>query len=790
MLHPLMLAIVVFNTSITIVEWSFLMHQLMRLCYASASAPLSLRALFYSQNKYKAVPEPGDADSDADQEEDWSDGAERPLERFLSSDQIASLWQTQDQWEQSNPSGLEVLSAESLNIPRAEEEEHQRRLPFSTVLALNFSKPSRAKENLATPERKTIRVMSAADPSQQRSFSGREEEQVFFLSYTPPARDAIHLPIHVFYLLLASIVILTTLYAIIGHLIKDLLHDLADSLFGPQPEEAHFGLCESRDRFMVDWVPETSPELQALEEQARAEQTQLLMEPGHYTPAIWVISDSLEPRTTRSGPRVAFGKNVNIFRASRKDCVRGTPEARCSATDSSRTDKSCGASPSRVLLTPPWSDLADNSTDVSYHKLRVLHKERLYRTCRVCGGRAQLHCSEQTRRSLCMNRLFWALKEEIREDYPTDLRVLVKSVLLISCCQMSSRCRVCSDSLVRARQHWIFHPSSNPSLRVLLSEALGCPLVRDGGPEFLCGKCCFMLRRMLRFDVVLARIQALSITQVHRLLLEREVLCRTITTLYWKSNSPEPVVSDSTEHQLNQMESEPSAPYLKLLQEDLKFWRFEFWANDEVFPTAGNDPFSLRRSRHSSLRVEDADYEAACQVPRSLRRSASCGAESPRNNSTARFRRTSEQNKEPQGRERMSWSSWEDQTRTDQRSSSESSESLEATGSETRTSVLTGSCGNTASEPQLNAGSRMLKVPLVPVSIALLLQDCVYRPVQMPRGSKLPVLKNPRCFRGAVKVESLDHMNFFHDLEAARVQQELVGVELKLVHSDLVSETV
>lgn len=54
-----------------------------------------------------------------------------------------------------------------------------------------------------------------------------EEEQVYFQSYVPPARDAIHLPIHVFYMILASIIIVATLYAIIGHLIKDLMHDLA-----------------------------------------------------------------------------------------------------------------------------------------------------------------------------------------------------------------------------------------------------------------------------------------------------------------------------------------------------------------------------------------------------------------------------------------------------------------------------------------------------------------------------------------------------------------------------------
>ncbi|XP_051554658.1 uncharacterized protein LOC127441366 [Myxocyprinus asiaticus] len=133
------------------------------------------------------------------------------------------------------------------------------------------------------------------------------ENDVFFKTYVPPARDDIHLPIHIFYIILASIVIVATIYAIIGHLIKDLVHDLADYLFGEQPEEVQIHLCETRDKFMVDWCPETSPEL---EELARAEEIRVVMEGGKYTPAIWIISDGIEPRPPRTGPRVAFGKNV------------------------------------------------------------------------------------------------------------------------------------------------------------------------------------------------------------------------------------------------------------------------------------------------------------------------------------------------------------------------------------------------------------------------------------------------------------------------------------------------
>ncbi|KAL7851052.1 hypothetical protein AOLI_G00214080 [Acnodon oligacanthus] len=131
------------------------------------------------------------------------------------------------------------------------------------------------------------------------------EDEVFFKNYIPPARDAIHMPIHVFYMLLATIVIIMTLYAIIGHLIKDLIHDLADKLFGEQPEEVQVNFLEARDKFMADWCPETTPELEAL---ARAEEIKVSMEGNIRGPAVWVISD--EPRLPRTGPRVVFGKNT------------------------------------------------------------------------------------------------------------------------------------------------------------------------------------------------------------------------------------------------------------------------------------------------------------------------------------------------------------------------------------------------------------------------------------------------------------------------------------------------
>ncbi|KAM6990442.1 uncharacterized protein LKV04_009900 [Tautogolabrus adspersus] len=131
----------------------------------------------------------------------------------------------------------------------------------------------------------------------------REEDgTMLFESYIPPSRDAVHLPKYVLYLLMAIFVVLGVLYAIIGHLIKDLIHDFSDWLLGEQPEEVMVNYCEAKDKFIADWCPETSPELEAM---ARDEENKIINRDFIRAPAIWVIS--AEPRGSKSGPRVVFG---------------------------------------------------------------------------------------------------------------------------------------------------------------------------------------------------------------------------------------------------------------------------------------------------------------------------------------------------------------------------------------------------------------------------------------------------------------------------------------------------
>ncbi|KAM7143233.1 small integral membrane protein 44 [Molossus nigricans] len=55
--------------------------------------------------------------------------------------------------------------------------------------------------------------------------------------YRPPPLDSIRLPRYMLYLLLAALLVVAVAYAIVGHLIKDLAHDLADWAFGPKPDQ-------------------------------------------------------------------------------------------------------------------------------------------------------------------------------------------------------------------------------------------------------------------------------------------------------------------------------------------------------------------------------------------------------------------------------------------------------------------------------------------------------------------------------------------------------------------------
>ncbi|XP_052336100.1 myomegalin-like isoform X5 [Oncorhynchus keta] len=253
--------------------------------------------------------------------------------------------------------------------------------------------------------------------------------------------------------------------------------------------------------------------------------------------------------------------------------------------------------------------------------------------------------------------------------------------------KMKEACRICARELCGNQRRWIFHPASKLNLQVLLSHALGRELTRDGRGEFACSKCAFMLDRMYRFDTVIARVEALSLERLHKLLQEKDRLRQCIGGLYWKNNTVDQIQDQTgmrmgiglgdtgagglggtgappqgshpqTAHHslssggLSEVDSPvvdlsalQEARYSSLLQGDLAYSVYESWADheDQQSPAPdhqhhtqhhhpqclGSETLSGHRSRRcrgcAALRVADSDYEAVCKVPRRLgRRSTSC----------------------------------------------------------------------------------------------------------------------------------------------------------------------
>ncbi|KAL8177977.1 UNVERIFIED_CONTAM: hypothetical protein K2H54_024650 [Gekko kuhli] len=209
---------------------------------------------------------------------------------------------------------------------------------------------------------------------------------------------------------------------------------------------------------------------------------------------------------------------------------------------------------------------------------------------------------------------------------------------------MRESCRICGRELCGTQRRWLFHPAAKVSLQVLLSHVLGQEVSRDGRAEFACSKCAFMLERIYRYDTVVARIEALSLERLHKLLLEKERLKACLAGLYRKHNGEgggggeeEAAAAAGARGSL------PDASYATLLQEDFAYSGFECWTGgpeERGGGGCGGDSHAChtaegggrpRRCRGcAALRVADADYEAICKIPRKVARSISCGPASAR----------------------------------------------------------------------------------------------------------------------------------------------------------------
>ncbi|XP_044218217.1 myomegalin isoform X6 [Thunnus albacares] len=218
--------------------------------------------------------------------------------------------------------------------------------------------------------------------------------------------------------------------------------------------------------------------------------------------------------------------------------------------------------------------------------------------------------------------------------------------------KMKEACRICARELCGNQRRWIFHPAAKLNLQVLLSHALGHELTRDGRGEFACSKCTFMLDRMYRFDTVIARVEALSLERLHKLLLEKDRLRQCIGGMYRKNNAEDGgvapagscvgvvgVEAGSEDSPVVDLSDLQEVRYSDMVQDDLVYSVYESWADKEdpaldhqhhVHHCTGADSLPGQKPRRcrgcAALRVADSDYEAVCKVPRRVgRRSTSCG---------------------------------------------------------------------------------------------------------------------------------------------------------------------
>ncbi|XP_044275628.1 nuclear mitotic apparatus protein 1-like [Varanus komodoensis] len=185
-------------------------------------------------------------------------------------------------------------------------------------------------------------------------------------------------------------------------------------------------------------------------------------------------------------------------------------------------------------------------------------------------------------------------------------------------------CRLCGAMLRGNQRRWLFGRSSSnsrPDLLVVLSFVLNRepPRRGDGRGEFLCGKCAQALARVYRFDTVIARVQALSIERLQRLLSEKDQLARSLRHIHARQFPDDNISASYVDPAISTSIADlPHVRYQRLLQDDMALSEYECWANDASSSSPGM-PCRNRRCRSChGLRVADSDYEWVCQTPRQL----------------------------------------------------------------------------------------------------------------------------------------------------------------------------
>ncbi|XP_018413431.1 PREDICTED: myomegalin [Nanorana parkeri] len=286
---------------------------------------------------------------------------------------------------------------------------------------------------------------------------------------------------------------------------------------------------------------------------------------------------------------------------------------------------------------------------------------------------------------------------------------------------MKDICRICGRELCGNQRRWIFHTATKLNLQVLLTHVLGKEILRDGQAEFVCSKCAFMLERFFRFDTVIARIEALSIEKLQKLISEKDRLKHCLTSIYRKNNNEDGQEAKSVHSTIKTLNrADIQCSYSALLQEDFAYSGSEYWTELEDYGqaiqncshTVGSGTLPRKCHFCSSLRVADADYEAVCKVPRRIVQNIACGNFSMGTSTLSDCEGANVNILDRDGLDRLP-----------------SDHSVESP-TETKDPAF----GMQEAEEKINLSiGNKLEVVL---SLAKMLY---YRPVQSPRGSKIPI---------------------------------------------------
>ncbi|XP_069745454.1 CDK5 regulatory subunit-associated protein 2 isoform X2 [Narcine bancroftii] len=192
--------------------------------------------------------------------------------------------------------------------------------------------------------------------------------------------------------------------------------------------------------------------------------------------------------------------------------------------------------------------------------------------------------------------------------------------------KMKGFCRMCCSKLQGNQRRWIFNTCSKSRLQIVLSYVLGYTVRRDGQGEFLCSKCAFMLEKVIKYDIVIARVKTVSSERLQMLTVEKDQLIQCIVHLYFRYNKNSKTPHNGEVDLSPENPDQPSLQYSLLLQDDSNF--SEFWTPKKISKKilgCSNCWRSLTGGHRKrwclctdSVRVADLFCDLVCSTPKRI----------------------------------------------------------------------------------------------------------------------------------------------------------------------------